>query len=874
MLSRAVASIAAAAPRRGRGRFASSPPRYAYTAFISYSHGVDGALAPAVQLGLHRFARPWYRLRALRAFRDQASLSASPALWSSIVEALDGSEFFVLLASPEAAQSRWVDREVAHWCDRHLRSNLLVVLTAGELVWDEEVGDFDWTLTTAMPPSARGKLDEEPRWIDLRWARASDDLSLRNGRFRDAIADLAAPLHGRAKDELVGEDVRQHRRTMVVAATAATALAFLAVLASAAALIAWHERGSAIEHARVARSRELAARAVAQLAVRTPELNRGPAASLTLALAAINAAPSPTQEATNVLRRALAVPHVRLVIQERSKDVALAFTADGGQLVTVAADGRVAFWNTSTGRKTRTETGARALGTSVALSPDGRRFVTAAAHNSSRLWDMASGRIVSVLPGSASSSPFGRGGRIVVTTRRGATWLFDAGTGKPLGRIGAGFDASLALFNPAGTRLALVGSDGRASEAVTLWDVKSRRLRVLYRDESNPELTFAAFSPNGRRLGVAGYANAAVLATDGSSSHPLNGHVDEIRSIAFSPDARRVLTVSADRTAIVWDATTGQITSVLPLTGYGNSGAFSPDGRWIATAADDASVAQLWDATTGSAAAVLGGMRRFASDVVFSPDGKLLASRDDTGRILVWELVPSGKQIGSAARTGGRIPDRAGAATVTVLPKTQSSLSTTLVWRTRGGTIRRQLTAPVYDAQSPNRAFLAYLPQDGQDLTIWLLDKKTHHTAELRHDGQVEYVAWSPNSALLATASDDAAARVWTAAGGQVSIERGHRGSVTSVAFDPNSEILATAGQDGTVRIWDVASGEQLAVLGGGPGAKPLEAAQFSPDGRLVAARAVDGSVVLYACSVCGSLNELTEIGRSRTHMVRPQAQQ
>src|SRR5262245_3977488 len=86
-----------------------------YRAFISYSHAVDGKLAPALQLGLHRFAKPWYRLRAVRVFRDEASLSANPALWSSIESALASSDFFILLASPEAAASRWVSLEVDFW---------------------------------------------------------------------------------------------------------------------------------------------------------------------------------------------------------------------------------------------------------------------------------------------------------------------------------------------------------------------------------------------------------------------------------------------------------------------------------------------------------------------------------------------------------------------------------------------------------------------------------------------------------------------------------------------------------------------------------------------------------------------------------------
>src|SRR5262249_7330513 len=81
-----------------------------YEAFVSYSHAVDGQLAPALQSALHGLAKPWYRLRALRVFRDKTSLSANPGLWPSIERALAESEFFLLLASPEAAHSPWVER--------------------------------------------------------------------------------------------------------------------------------------------------------------------------------------------------------------------------------------------------------------------------------------------------------------------------------------------------------------------------------------------------------------------------------------------------------------------------------------------------------------------------------------------------------------------------------------------------------------------------------------------------------------------------------------------------------------------------------------------------------------------------------------------
>jgi hypothetical protein len=172
-----------------------------YDAFISYSHAVDGKLAPALQSGLHRFAKSWYRLQALRVFRDETSLSANPALWYSIVHALDRSRWFELLASPEAARSKWVNQEVEHWCANKRAANVLVVVTR-----DDRPGDFDWERTTAVPPVLQSALEREPRTVDLRWAREVHDVSLQNARFRDAVADVAAPLHDRPNDELHGEE--------------------------------------------------------------------------------------------------------------------------------------------------------------------------------------------------------------------------------------------------------------------------------------------------------------------------------------------------------------------------------------------------------------------------------------------------------------------------------------------------------------------------------------------------------------------------------------------------------------------------------------------------------------------------------------------
>src|SRR5580692_7800189 len=139
-----------------------TPRTAGYDAFISYSQAVSGELATALQAWLERFATPWYRPRSLRIFRDYTSLSASEDLWQTIEQALSSSSHFILLASPEAAKSVWVNREVEWWRTNRPASDVYIVLTSGELCWDIERNDWDRERTPSRPPAARGMCSDEP----------------------------------------------------------------------------------------------------------------------------------------------------------------------------------------------------------------------------------------------------------------------------------------------------------------------------------------------------------------------------------------------------------------------------------------------------------------------------------------------------------------------------------------------------------------------------------------------------------------------------------------------------------------------------------------------------------------------------------------
>ena len=194
-----------------------------YDAFISYSHAKDKPIAAALQSIVQSLGKPWYRRRALRVFRDDTSLSATPSLWPSIEQALAQSRYLILMASPEAAASHWVNKEVAYWLEHKSVDTLLIALTDGDLAWDAAGGDFMRYGTVPLPPALTGRLPSEPKWIDLRPYR--DGADPRDSRFVEAGADFAAAIHGMPKEDLLSQEVRQQRRALRLAWSAAGVLA-------------------------------------------------------------------------------------------------------------------------------------------------------------------------------------------------------------------------------------------------------------------------------------------------------------------------------------------------------------------------------------------------------------------------------------------------------------------------------------------------------------------------------------------------------------------------------------------------------------------------------------------------------------------------
>lgn len=182
--------------------------RKPFDAYLAYSHKDNSRIAATLQRALEDF--PAVDGRRLRIFRDSTDLAASPNLMSNIKDMLDNSEYLILLASPSAAQSHWIDVELSYFLERHDKDRILTVLAAG----DPE---------SAFPMQ---HLEEMPLYVDLRGYQ-DNPKAHRDKSFKNNVAKIVAAIHNVPLDEVSIGRIRDRKKQQLIVAISFLLLGFI-----------------------------------------------------------------------------------------------------------------------------------------------------------------------------------------------------------------------------------------------------------------------------------------------------------------------------------------------------------------------------------------------------------------------------------------------------------------------------------------------------------------------------------------------------------------------------------------------------------------------------------------------------------------------
>lgn len=302
-------------------------------------------------------------------------------------------------------------------------------------------------------------------------------------------------------------------------------------------------------------------------------------------------------------------------------------------------------------------------------------------------------------------------------------------------------------------------------------------------------VTALAFSPDGAAVAVSGYHEVTLWKTaDGTLDRRLQGLAERVHEIAYSPDGKWLATASGDPGQFgslkLWIAEPNGggklVRDLLETSDSVFAVTFSPDSKLVAAAGADRAI-RIWEVETGKQLALIEDHADWILDLAFSPDGKRLASasRDKTSKVFDVEKKESLVTFPGHAQTVYAV------------------------------------------AFSPDGKLVASGGEDNQ-IRLWKPDDDGKQARQIGgFGGPVFHIQYTPDGKNLAACASDKNIKIIDPSNGSTKQTlSGHNDWVYAFAIDKEGKTLASGSWDGEVRLWSLADGKPIRTILAAPGLK------------------------------------------------------
>jgi WD40 repeat protein len=540
----------------------------------------------------------------------------------------------------------------------------------------------------------------------------------------------------------------------------------------------------------------------------------------------------------------------------------VAFSMDSQRVALWHGGSAVTIHDAGTGAEVAHRTGLPPRATALTLDATGHRLALAGGNRIVAVWDLMADKVMwrKAAPQVVTDLAFSPDGKsLALAGRERLAWLWDANTGervrdlrghsKPINRV---------VFSRDGQTLATASADW----TVKLWSMTNPQREPITLQGHVGAILTAAFHPDGQRIAT-GSRDLTVIVWDVSTGKELcrlRGHTGGVNGVAFLAGGQLLVSHSLDQVVKVWDTADSVDACTLPCENPSllvRGVAFSPDGRWLASAAGEereggqAGEVMIRDARTKQ---VVHALKPAASTfcVAFSPDGKRLAT-GGSNIVQVWD-VATGQQLlrWQAEQRGLRAVEfQPGAG----LLLASGGETTVKLWDSATGQWVRTLHGAkewiVSVAFTPDGKRLAAgsKPRLGNgprpeevkwqgEVIVW--DVTTGAEAQRLPEGRAA-VTFSADGRLLAAMGANKTVRLWETATWKERALLARGAHTWSLAFTPDGKRLASAGDDNNVKLWDTSTGQEALLLRGHTG--DVHSVKFSSDGHQLVTGSWDGTV-------------------------------